>query len=108
MSRDYKPAPARSSSNSKGNPFLTGFLVGLLLGVGLSVGVAVLVGYALVYCLPCLVLLAVGLAHGERVQRILRRVHDRFGTATVVPASRRRAGLLTLAALALAGIAGTA
>lgn len=43
MSRDYKPAPARSSSNSKGNPFLTGFLVGLLLGVGLSVGVAVLV-----------------------------------------------------------------
>lgn len=43
MSRDYKPAPARSSSNSKGSPFLTGLLVGLLLGVGLSVGVAVLV-----------------------------------------------------------------
>ena len=43
MSRDYKPTAARSSSNSKGNPFLSGFLVGLLLGVGLSVGVAVLV-----------------------------------------------------------------
>lgn len=43
MSRDYKPAPARGSSNSKGSPFLTGLLVGLLLGVGLSVGVAVLV-----------------------------------------------------------------
>lgn len=43
MSRDYKPAPARGSSNSKGSPFLTGLLVGLLLGVGLSVGVAVMV-----------------------------------------------------------------
>ena len=43
MSRDYKPAPARGSSSSKGSPFLTGLLVGLLLGVGLSVGVAVMV-----------------------------------------------------------------
>lgn len=43
MSRDYKPAPARGSSTSKGSPFLTGLLVGLLLGVGLSVGVAVMV-----------------------------------------------------------------
>lgn len=43
MSRDYKPAPARGGSSSKGSPFLTGLLVGLLLGVGLSVGVAVLV-----------------------------------------------------------------
>lgn len=43
MSRDYKPAPARGSSNSKGSPFLTGLLVGVLLGVGLSVGVAVMV-----------------------------------------------------------------
>ncbi len=38
MSRDYKPAAAKSSS-SKGNPFLTGLLVGLLLGVGLSLWV---------------------------------------------------------------------
>lgn len=43
MSRDYKPAPTRGSSSSKGSPFLTGLLVGLLLGVGLSVGVAVMV-----------------------------------------------------------------
>jgi cell division protein FtsN len=43
VSRDYKPAPARGSSTSKGSPFLTGLLVGLLLGVGLSVGVAVMV-----------------------------------------------------------------
>lgn len=38
MSKDYKPAARKNSSNSKGNPFLTGLLVGLLLGVGLSVG----------------------------------------------------------------------
>ena len=38
MSRDYKPAAAKSSNN-KGSPFLTGLLVGLLLGVGLSLWV---------------------------------------------------------------------
>lgn len=37
MSKDYKPAPQKSSN--KGSPFLTGLLVGLLLGVGLSLGV---------------------------------------------------------------------
>lgn len=38
MSRDYKPATAKSN-RSKGSPFLTGLLVGLLLGVGLSLWV---------------------------------------------------------------------
>jgi cell division protein FtsN len=38
MSRDYKPAAAKSNSN-KGSPFLTGLLVGLLIGVGLSLWV---------------------------------------------------------------------
>jgi cell division protein FtsN len=38
MSRDYKPAAAKSSGN-KGSPFFTGLLVGLLLGVGLSLWV---------------------------------------------------------------------
>ena len=38
MSRDYKPAAAKSSGN-KGSPFLTGLLVGVLLGVGLSLWV---------------------------------------------------------------------
>jgi cell division protein FtsN len=38
MSRDYKPATAKSSGN-KGSPFLTGLLVGVLLGVGLSLWV---------------------------------------------------------------------
>ncbi|MCB5188995.1 SPOR domain-containing protein [Methylobacillus caricis] len=43
MSRDYKPAQRKASTNSKGSPFFTGLLVGLLLGVGISVVVAVLV-----------------------------------------------------------------
>ena len=37
MSKDYKPAPQRSSN--KGSPFFSGLLVGLLLGVGASLAV---------------------------------------------------------------------
>jgi cell division protein FtsN len=43
VSRDYKPAPARSSNTGKGHPFLSGLLLGLLLGVGLSVAVAIFI-----------------------------------------------------------------
>lgn len=43
MSRDYKPAPQKTSSSNKGSPFFTGLLVGLLLGVGISVGVAMFI-----------------------------------------------------------------
>jgi cell division protein FtsN len=42
MSRDYKPAPQKSTK-SRGSPFLSGLLVGLLLGVGLSVGLAMFI-----------------------------------------------------------------
>ncbi len=41
MSKDYKPAPQRSSN--KGSPFLSGLLVGLLLGVGLSLGLTMFI-----------------------------------------------------------------
>jgi hypothetical protein len=50
-------------------------------------GLWVLAGYAVVYCLPCLVLLDVGTAHGERVRRRLGRVYDRIGQARTVPRS---------------------
>ena len=43
MSKDYKPAPQKSSSSSKGSPFFTGLLVGLLIGVGLSLGVTMFI-----------------------------------------------------------------
>ena len=36
MSKDYKPAPQKTSV-SRGSPFFTGLLIGLLLGVGVSV-----------------------------------------------------------------------
>lgn len=73
-----------------------------------TTGILVLAGYALVYCVPCLVLLAAGLSHGDRVQRGLRRLHDRFGSGVEVPASRRRALLLLVAAIAVAAIAAAA
>ena len=68
----------------------------------------VLVAYAAVYCLPCLVLLAVGLSHGERVAAVLRACADRFGTEAVIQASWKRAVVLFVASLALAAIATTA
>ncbi len=37
MSKDYKPAPQKTSS-SKGSPFFAGLLIGLLLGVAAAVG----------------------------------------------------------------------
>lgn len=58
----------------------------------------VLAGYSVVYCLPCLVLLAVGTLHGERVRRRLQRVYDRIGTARTVP--RSVPAVLALGALA--------
>ncbi|HYO39190.1 MAG TPA: hypothetical protein VER39_06005 [Nocardioidaceae bacterium] len=56
-----------------------------------TTAVLVLVGYAVVYCVPCLVLLAVGLSGAEPVRRRLRRLHDRFGTAADLPANRWKA-----------------
>jgi cytochrome c biogenesis protein CcdA len=65
----------------------------------------VLAAYALIYCLPCLVLLALGLNRGERVIGALRRLHDRFSADTVIPSSRVRAAAFLLAGLAVSAIA---
>lgn len=43
MTRDYKPAPQKTSPAGKGSTFFIGFLIGLILGIGISVGVAILV-----------------------------------------------------------------
>lgn len=75
--------------------------------VGLASALALLAGYALVYCLPCLVLLAIGL-RGGAITRHLRRLHDRFGTASDLPASPKSAAGLAGLALVLAAIAVTA
>ena len=47
----------------------------------------VLVGYALVYCLPCLVLIVAGAAAGDRVRRRLDGVYSRLGAEKALPAS---------------------
>ncbi|HXH80979.1 GAP family protein [Nocardioides sp.] len=69
------------------------------------VAVAVLVAYAAIYCIPCLVLLAIGLSHAGPVQGLLRLVHDAFGTETDLPANRWKAAGLLILSLVLAGVA---
>lgn len=76
--------------------------------LGTVTAVLVLVAYAVIYCVPCLVLLALGLRRGERVTAALRRLHDRFGTEATIPPSRKRAAGLLLASAAVASIAVTA
>lgn len=70
-----------------------------------STAVVVLAAYAVVYCLPCLVLLALGLQHGTTVTNGLRRLHDSFGTEAVIAPSRGRAAAYLVAALVVAAIA---
>lgn len=41
-------------------------------------------GYGVVYCLPCLALLLLGMARGERVRRRLRGAYDRLGAERVI------------------------
>ncbi|MBB3082263.1 GAP family protein [Geodermatophilus sabuli] len=71
--------------------------------VPLTTGLWILAGYAVLYCLPCLLLLGVGTLHGERVRRRLQRVYDRIGQARTVPRSIPGAlGLFLLAAAVIA------
>lgn len=67
-------------------------------------GLLVLAGYAVIYCVPCLILLALGVAHGDRVRQRLQRIYDRFATGTTkrsIPAAVSLAilgiGVLTIA-----------
>ncbi len=46
-------------------------------------GLAVLAGYALIYCLPCLVLLVIGLLARRRTRAFLERITRRLGTGEV-------------------------
>lgn len=73
--------------------------------VGVGPGLAVLTGYALVYCVPCLVLLVVGTVWHDRVARRLVGVYERFGAARDLPRSVPKAVALTAAGLGLAVVA---
>lgn len=75
-------------------------------GVGLSWAIVLLVGYAVVYCLPCLILLLVGQLWGQEVRDRLAGIYRRFGAAREVPRSvglalTYGAGAVALAALAV-------
>ncbi|MFC0682323.1 GAP family protein [Lysobacter korlensis] len=52
-------------------------------GVPTSQGLLILVGYTVVYCVPCLVLLVVGLAARERTRAWLQSLVTRFSRGTV-------------------------
>ncbi len=76
--------------------------------VGHGAAIAVLVGYGVVYCLPCLVLLLVAVARGDRVRHRLRGVYDRIGRARTVRRSIPAALLLSATSLGVATVAITA
>jgi hypothetical protein len=76
--------------------------------VGAAHALLILAGYALVYCLPCLLLLVAGAARGERVRRRLGRLYERLGAEKKQPRNVPlavgylvvAAGVLTIAVLA--------
>ena len=68
-------------------------------GIDPATGLLVLAGYAVVYCLPCLVLLIVGLVARDRVRVKLEAIVARFGTGTV------RRSIPTAAVMILLGLA---
>ncbi len=77
----------------------------LAAGITTPTAIVVLAAYALVYCLPCLVLLALGLNRGERVIGALRRLYDRFGTTAAIPPSRWRAAAYLVGGIVVSAIA---
>ncbi|HEX8495714.1 MAG TPA: GAP family protein [Actinomycetales bacterium] len=74
-------------------------------GVGRGGGVGLILVYAAIYCLPCLVLLALGLRHGDSVRRRLSSVFNRFGSQAHVPRSIPAAVGPVLLAVGVGGLA---
>ena len=72
--------------------------------VGTGTALLVLALYAVVDCVPCLVLLALGLRHSDRVTGWLRRVHDRFGSEATMPANPWKALVLLVLAVAVGAV----
>lgn len=55
--------------------------------VGTTRSLVIIAGYALVYCLPCLLLLIAGAARGDRVRRRLGSLYERLGAEKKQPRS---------------------
>ena len=76
--------------------------------VGTTHALLILAGYALVYCLPCLLLLIAGITRGDRVRRRLSALYERLGAEKKQPRNVLiavsylvvAAGVLTMAVLA--------
>lgn len=81
-----------------------------LINAELTAGFAliVLAGYAVVYCLPCLLLLAGGAVWGDRVGSRLRGLFDRYGRARVLPRNVPASLALAVLAVGIASVAVTA
>jgi hypothetical protein len=56
-------------------------------GVGTAPALSIIAGYALVYCLPCLLLLIAGATRGDRVRRRLGNLYERLGAEKKQPRS---------------------
>ena len=68
-------------------------------------GILVLSGYSLIYCLPCMLLLAAAAAWGDRVRRRLHTIYERFGKQQTVGRSVPAAMGLAALGIAAAGLA---
>ncbi|GAA4880101.1 hypothetical protein [Actinomycetospora straminea] len=77
-------------------------------GIGVGAATLLLAGYAVVYCLPCLVLLGVGQRWGDRVRGGLSGLYRRFGAARRLPRSVPLAAAYGAGAVALIAVAASA
>jgi cytochrome c biogenesis protein CcdA len=73
-------------------PYLVAIERLLVAEVPTGTAVLVLAGYAVIYCLPCLLLLILGVSHGPRVRARLSGIYERFGTERKQPRSFLVAG----------------
>jgi len=76
--------------------------------VGTTRSLMIIAGYAMVYCLPCLLLLIAGAARGERVRRRLGTLYERLGAEKKQPRSVPIAAGYLIAAAGVLTIAGLA
>jgi hypothetical protein len=74
-------------------------------GVPTGQALIVLAGYALVYCLPCIGLVAAGAVYGPRMRPRLDHLYVRLGSSRTIPANTALAGLWLLLAAAVVALA---
>ncbi|HSW43310.1 MAG TPA: GAP family protein [Patescibacteria group bacterium] len=81
--------------------------IGQLVTAGLPhlTALAVIAGYAVVYCLPCLVLIGLGRAFGHRIHQQLRSVYERFASAKTESRDLRMTLVYWLGAVTVAALA---